>query len=608
MKHYIQRACQIIAREGASTLFQRIIIRIKALWGISFYGNFDQGYQRWLKQFDRPLSQSEADQHYQGLTFKPLFSIIIPVYNVDPRWLQAAIESVRNQSYPHWQLCIADDASTNTDTVDFLKSLANTDPRIVIRINRKNAGISATSNAALELAQGHFVGLLDHDDLLAKDALLHNATEINSDKTIDLLYSDEDKIAITGKRHTPFFKPDFSPELFHSQNYIGHFVVARKSLVDQAGGFRSKYDGAQDYDLLLRLVPIARSIKHIPKILYHWREIPGSTAAVFSSKSYADEAGRLALEDYFSKQPNSPRISNGDFPGTYSIRHTIREQPKVSIILPFKDQPELLNRCLNSLFDQTTWQPLEVIAINNNSEQTETHELIKTWKAKNSAIQFSDYSQPFNYSKICNQGVNIATGEIVVLLNSDIEIMSDHWIESLLGFALQKDIGAVGAKLTYPDNTIQHAGIVVGIDNGAGHPYKHFPENHRGYFLRLGLTHNVSAVTGALLMVTKEKYQAVGGLDESDFAIAYNDVDFCLKLMSAGYRNVLNPDCQATHHESSTRGYDLGTEKLSRHEAEKQRLREKWSQLFESGDPYYNQNLTLTREDYSLNFEPGKNV
>ena len=582
-------------------------MRIKALFGISFQGNYDQGYQSWLEQQDPPLSGQQLTDTCESLHLHPVFSIIVPVYNVAPQWLQEAIESVKNQSYPHWQLCIVDDASTNQDISVFLESVRNSDDRIQIKFSDQNLGIAATSNAALTLATGKYIGLLDHDDLLARDALLFNAMEINLNPEVDLLYSDEDKISADGKRSSPFFKPDYSPQLLHSQNYIGHFVVARKSVVDEIGGFRPGYDGAQDYDLLLRLSRSTQAIKHIPKILYHWREIPGSTATAFGSKSYAHEAGRKALENSFSKSGIAADIDDGAFPGTYRTTYKIQGTPLVSIVLPFKDQPQLLDRCLESVFSQTHWKNLEVIAIDNNSEQAETRDIIAKWKPWGPAVRFLEYSRPFNYSAICNFGVAEASGEFIVLLNSDIEITSGDWIESLLSFAQLREVGAVGAKLFYPDQTIQHAGIVVGIGDGAGHPYKHFQPSQRGYFLRLGLAHNVSAVTGALLMVSKQKFEDVGGLDETDFGVAYNDVDFCLKLTKADHRTVLNPHCQAIHHESSTRGYDLGSQNQSRHDAEKNQLNKKWQVVFNAGDPYYNPNLTLAREDYSLNFvKPAK--
>ena len=602
MKHYLQRARDIIAREGPGVLVRRIGLRFRSALGMAAFGNFDQGYEQWLERFDLPQSAEQASAIYQQLVSTPLISIIMPVYNVDAQWLRGAIESVLDQSYGHWQLCIVDDASSNPDVAELLDTYRDSDPRIQIARNADNLGISESSNHALQFAEGDFVGLLDHDDLLARDALLFNAALISDDPEVDLVYSDEDKISVQGKRNTPFFKPDFCPELLLGQNYIGHFVVARKSLVDAVGGFRKGFDGAQDYDLLLRLCSKTARVQHIPRILYHWREIPGSTASAFDSKTYAGQAGRKALEQFVTDNRLGATVDNGASPGTYMTRFAVSGSPLVSIILPFRDQPALLDRCLASIFSQSSWQPLEVIALDNQSEQADTRAVVDRWLDSGKPFQVIPYDATFNYSRICNLGVEEAGGEYIVLLNSDIEITSDNWIETLLGHAQQPAAGAVGAKLLYPDHTLQHAGIVVGIDNGAGHAYKHFPADHRGYFLRLSLAHNVSALTGALLMVKKDRYIQVGGLDEEDFGVAYNDVDFCLKLIQAGYRNLLIPECVAIHHESSSRGYERSPEQQTRHDNEKRRLGDKWQAFFARGDPCYNPNLTLAREDYSLNF------
>jgi glycosyltransferase involved in cell wall biosynthesis len=468
MKHYLQRARDIITREGAGVLVRRIGLRFRSMLGMPVYGNFDQGYEQWLERFDMSQSAEQASAIYQRLVSTPLISVIMPVYNVDAQWLRGAIESVLDQSYSHWQLCIVDDASSNPDVGELLDNYRDSDPRICITRNPDNLGISETSNHALELAEGDFVGLLDHDDLLARDALLFNAALINDDPEVDLVYSDEDKIGVQGKRNTPFFKPDFCPELLLGQNYIGHFVVARKSLVEAVGGFRKGFDGAQDYDLLLRICSKTTRVRHISRILYHWREIPGSTASAFDSKAYAGEAGRRALEQFVTENQLDASVDNGTSPGTYMTRFAVSNSPLVSIVLPFRDQPELLDRCLTSIFRHSSWQPLEVIALDNQSEQADTRAVVGRWQDSGKPVRFIPYDATFNYSRICNLGVEEASGEYIVLLNSDIEITSDNWIETLLAHAQQPASGAVGAKLLYPDHTIQHAGIVVGIDNGAG--------------------------------------------------------------------------------------------------------------------------------------------
>ncbi len=601
MKHLIRRARDIFANEGLSVLCGRVGLRIKRNLGLRNFDSFDRGYDRWIKLFDPPLTQHEANTRLQGLSRLPTISILVPVYNVELVWLKQAVDSVKCQSYPHWQLCIVDDASSDKTLTNWIRSLPDCGERIVVELSTENKGIGKTSNQALAMATGEFIGLLDHDDLLAKDALLLVAEELQANPNTRVVYSDKDKISINGERHSPFFKPAFSPTLLQSQNYIGHFVVAERELIESVDGFRSDFDGAQDYDLLLRLTSEGNDILHIPKVLYHWRAIPGSTASSFSEKCYAADAGRKALQSSFDSQNLNVTVKSATRPGAYHSLTEITGEPKVSIILPFKDQPVVLEKCLSSVFEETRWQNLEIIAINNNSAEAQTTKLIERWQQKSNRVRFIEYIDVFNYSKICNFGANQTDGDYLVLLNSDIEITSSGWIETLLGFAQQDSIGAVGCRLWYPDGKIQHAGIVVGIDEGAGHPYKGFPKNSRGYFQRLQVDHNVSAVTGALMMVNREKYLAVGGLDETDFAVAYNDVDFCLKLLKAGYYNVLASQCTAMHHESSTRGSDQSGDQKLRHDQEKALLNQKWRELFENGDPFYNPNLTLAREDYSLN-------
>jgi GT2 family glycosyltransferase len=600
---YSRRALEIFRSEGIVVLGYRVWSGIKRIFGFNYPGNFDLGYDRWCETHCQPLSQDQADKTISEFTAKPVFSVIVPVYNVEHQWLVSAVESVRNQLYPHWQLCLVDDASTDPHIRTLLEKYVETDSRICARFNDTNQGIAATSNTALALAEGDFVALLDHDDELTEDALLQSAIVVEKYPAVELIYSDEDKISTTGKRSAPFFKPDYSEELLLSQNYIGHFVVVRRSLVEETGGFQRGYEGAQDYDLLLRICENTRHIKHIPRVLYHWREIPGSTAADYGSKSHAWEAGKRALQAHVGRAGINATVPCGKHPGTYRVSHALDTAPLVSIVIPFRDQPELLDKCLTSVFEHTRWPGLEVIAIDNNSVLDTTRALIEKWPEQDARVRFLEYPHPFNFSGICNFGAKHATGQFIVLLNNDVELTSSNWVESLLAYAQQPGVGAVGAKLLYPDQSIQHAGIVVGIDGGAGHPFKFFPSSHKGYIMRLDLVHNVSAVTAALLMVERNKYLQVGGFDEAELAVAYNDVDFCLKLVSAGYRNVFTPYCTAIHRESSSRGYDVGTDGQARHDLEKLALRKRWEHCFSIGDPFYNINLTRTREDYTLNHE-----
>ena len=608
-KQRVLRSFSILTTEGPIALINRLKTACKKALGLEYLGNFDSGYKQWRLKHDICLQDQAAETAIQSLKEKPLVSIIMPIYRVELKWLQAAVNSVYVQNYENWELCLVDDASEDPGIAAYLENLSRQDDRIKAGINQSNFGIAKTSNNALGMAHGEFIGFMDHDDLLRKDALLQNVLAINNQPDIDIIYSDEDKITINGEHSTPFFKPDYCPHLLLSHNYIGHFVVIRKSLVDEIGGFKKGLDGAQDYDLLLRAVAKTSRIKHIPKILYHWRKIPGSTASCFDSKSYAWEAGRRALQDCLCEKQQGYGIENGRHAGTYKLTFDFEAylKPSIGVIIPFKDQSQLLDKCLTRVFENSDWQELEVLAINNNSINPETDDVIEKWQIKESRFKCIHYDQPFNFSAICNFGVANTSAEYVVLLNNDIEILTTDWIEPLLTYAQQPNVGAVGAKLLYPNNTVQHAGIVMGIEGGAGHAFKHFPASHKGYFMRLDIAHNVSAVTAALLMVSRKKYLKVGGFGEEDFAIAYNDVDFCLKLQEHGCHNVLNPYCLAIHHESSSRGVDMAGEKQIRHDKEKQALAKKWKMVLQNGDPCYNPNLTSRREDYSMEYKYRQN-
>ena len=572
--------------------------RGKRLFGHYYPGFYDFDYARWRRQ--RAVS-TNADIN----AFTPRISIIVPVYNVDEKWLLETLQSVFKQSYQNWQLCLINDGSALPHVREILDRYPANDKRVVVRHNEKNLGISHSSNIGLEMADGEFIALLDHDDLLAVDALREIVAAINAHPQADFFYSDEDKVDSHGQFSTPFFKPGFSPELLTCQNYIGHLVVIRHSLISRLGGFREKFDGAQDYDLVLRATAAARQVIHIPKVLYHWRQIAGSTALIYGEKEYAWHAGQLALEDFHRARESAVTVQKGKVPGTYRTRYVITENPAVSVIVPFRDRPDLLDQCLTSVVGQTGWKNLEIIGIDNRSKDPATSALKTKWQAEDSRVQFFDYDHDFNYSAICNFGAGKAGGDYIVLLNNDVEITTEHWVESLLQYARNEAIGAVGAVLHYPDKRIQHAGIVVGIGGSAGHPFKTFPDDSIGYFARLTLTSNVSAVTGALLMVSKSKYLQVGGLDETSFAVALNDVDFCLKLSAAGYRNIVTASCCGIHDESASRGTEYSGTRLQRYEKEVRRFRDKWTSLFEQGDPYYNSNLTLESEDYTLRWPAG---
>ena len=598
---YFRRAWHIWQTQGWTALRDRIHVHSARLLGRDSAGIYDSGYDnirqhyRWNEERLRWAATEMAT-----LTIQPTFSILIPVYKVDVTLLDQMVQSVCDQIYPGWQLCLVDDASDSPEIEAAMNRWASTDGRIHVHFSEQNLGIAGATSIALSMAKGEFVVMMDHDDLVDPGALLLNTMEINNNPQLDLIYSDEDKLRADGKRHSPYFKPDFSPELLESQNYIGHLVAARRSLVEQVGGFRGGFDGAQDYDLLLRLTERTNQIAHIPQVLYSWREIPGSTAMGHQEKDYAWDAGVAALRSRCERLGITADVQRGALPGTYSMLRAIAGNPMVSIVIPFRDQADLLDNCLTSLLENSLWPDLEIIGVNNGSKDTKTHKRIQYWQQQDSRVRFIQHDQPFNFSELCNVGVAAAKGHYVVLMNNDIEITQTDWIEKMLSYAQRREIGAVGCKLVYRDSRIQHAGLVIGIGQSAGHVFKRFAGSLNGYFCRLKIVSNVSAVTAAMMMVDKNKYEEVGGLDETAFSIAYNDVDFCLKLNKSGYRNVQNNEVQAIHHESASRGKDNSGEKQKRHDREAQILRQRWGSVFQQGDPFYNSNLTLDHEDYSL--------
>ena len=546
----------------------------------------------------KPQYTNETNAEIANLLYNPKISIIMPVFNVDPNWLQLAIKSVENQWYKKWELCIADDNSSNTPTLEFLNSIRS--PKIKVNCLPKNQGISAASNEALSMATGDYIALMDHDDELTPDALFEVVKAIN-EAGAEFIYSDEDKLELDGLFSDPHLKPDYSPDMFLSQNYLSHLGVIKKSLVDRVGGFTVGLEGAQDYDLYLKVLEHTDKVAHISKVLYHWRKLPGSTASVFSDKSYAQDAGSMALTRAMQRRQLDAKVLGGKYPGTYRIEYAINHQPLVSIIIPFKDKPDLLKMCIESILEKSSYSKFEIIGISNNSVEQETFVEIQRLTALDNRISFFEHNVPFNFSEINNYAVrNHATGEHLLLLNNDIEILNEAWIESLLEFSQREDVGAVGAKLYYPDGNLQHAGIIMGIGGIAGHSHKYLEGSHHGYFSRPNIVQNLSAVTGACLMVKRQIYDEVDGLDEDNLKIAFNDVDFCLRIREKGYLNVFTPYCEAIHHESISRGHEITLEQLERFNREVDYMAMRHGKLLERGDPYYNHALTLEHEDFSL--------
>ena len=536
-----------------------------------------------------PHAVAEMKAAVETFKYTPLISILTPVYNSDEPWLRKAIESVLAQAYTKYELCLVNDGSTKPHVKTIIDGYAAADPRVRLKHLEKNEGIVGASNNALRLATGEFVGLLDHDDELSPDALFEIVKRLNEDPTLDLLYSDEDKLEIDGQRVDPFFKPDWSPDLLLSMNYITHFSVFRRSLLQELGGFRRGFEGSQDYDLLLRFTERTSKIAHIPRILYHWRKIPGSAAASITAKTFAYEAGRKALEDALRRRGYQGRVVR-TLPGLYAIHYRLKETPKlVSIIVSTEDQRTLLHQCLRSIEEKTNYPRYEIIIIDNGSVESETLHYLESIDSKWKIYQ---YSGPFNLSAINNFGAAQAKGEYLIFLHSDIQVIRADWLTAMLQQTQRPTVGAVGAKLLYPNGRIQHAGVVLGVGGVANHAFKGLPGHNLGYFGLAAVVRNCSAVTAACMLVPRCVFDEVKGFDER-FRVAFNDVDLCLRIQHKGYRIIYTPFAMLYHHESASRG--------SLHPPEDEELFWKlWGDLIRRGDPYYNPNLTLTREDWSL--------
>lgn len=527
----------------------------------------------------------------------PLISLIMPVYNVDPHWLDIAIGSIKSQFYENWELCVVDDASTNKETISYLKNICH--PRIKTRFLDTNRNISDATNEAIRFANGEYLAFMDNDDELTRDALFECVKAIN-DTDAELIYSDEDFIDLDGEYVDPHFKPDYSPDNLLAHNYITHFVVVRKKLVEDVGLLNRRYDGAQDHELLLRLTEKTKRIYHVSKVLYHWRRIETSTSFNSDAKPRALISARTALQDTLKRRGIEAEVLDEKSPFFFRVKRKIIGTPLVSIIIPFRDKPGLMDTCVNSILDHSTWENFEIIAVSNNSRSSETYGLIHQLEEKSSDFRCVEFNEEFNFSRIVNFGVSQAKGEYLIILNNDIEVITWDWIEAMLEHAQREEVGAVGAKLLYPNNTIQHAGIVIGLGGYAGHAHKLLPIKFSGYFNLLNTVHNVSAVTGACFMISRDKYNSVNGFDEVDFKIAYNDVDFCLRLREQGLLNIFTPYAELYHYESISRGYEDTEEKQQRFSGEKTRLRERHADILQRGDPYYNPNLTHDDENYSL--------
>ena len=561
----------------------------------------DPHYQQWLMQnYPHPSELSEIARSCQALRYQPLISIIVPVYNPDAEFLRQAIESVLGQAYPYWKLCLADDCSTKPYVWEILEEYAKKDSRIEIMRRKTNGHISHASNSALELAKGEYIALLDHDDLLAPHALAEVVKLLNRHPEADFIYSDEDKVNAQNIHSDPYFKPDWCPDTFLSRMYTCHLGVYRRSLVKEVGNFRPGFEGSQDYDLVLRVTEKTDRIFHIPNVLYHWRIHSQSTAAFADAKTYAFDAGQKAIAEAIARRGEPGRvISKPQFPGVYTIRYEIKEHKLVSIIIPTRDLADTLNTCLKSIFSKTTYPNYEVIVIDNGSQETKTAECLVYWQHEQpDRLRCYRYDIPFNYSRINNYAVSKAKGDYFLFLNNDTEVISSDWLEAMVEQVQRKSIGAVGGLLLYPDDTIQHAGVVLGLFDVAGHGHRNFAADQPGYISQIISTNNYSAVTAACLMCRKEAFVEVGGFEEK-LQVAFNDVDFCLKLVSHGYRNIYLPHVVLYHYEYKSRGSEDSPKKQARFAQEIAYMKETWHEFCDR-DPCYNPHLTKDYEDYRL--------
>jgi glycosyltransferase involved in cell wall biosynthesis len=563
-------------------------------------------YKEWVRLYDTLNDKDivKIKARIKQLERSPLISIVMPVYNPPLAMLEEAIKSVQGQLYPNWELCIADDASRNKGVHKLLKGYAAKDARIKVVFRKKNGHISAASNSALTLVKGEYIALLDNDDLLPEHALYWLAEAIISNPEAGLIYSDEDKIDQAGQHYDPYFKPDWNPDLFLSHNMICHLGAYSTELVRKLGGFREGLEGAQDYDLALRcseqLTP--QQIIHIPRVLYHWRSHPGSTAQAGSEKNYALLAGKKALNDHFSRIKVSAKAQLLDF-GMYRACYEIPiKPPLVSLIIPTRNGLALITQCIDSIFAKTTYKNYEIIIVDNNSCDPQTLAYFESL-AENKHIKIIRDEGPFNFSALNNNAVKQARGEYIGLINNDIEVISPDWLTEMVSLAMQPGVGSVGARLWYPNDTLQHGGVVIGVGGVAGHSHKHLRKDAPGYFSRAQLIQTMSAVTAACLIIKKSIYQEVEGLDEENLTIAFNDIDFCLRVRDAGYRNIWTPYAELYHHESATRGFDDTPEKKLHFSKEVRYMKKRWGNALMS-DPAYSPNLTLDREDFSYAWPP----
>ena len=545
-----------------------------------YYNPFNRNdYNKWLKK-NYKLTE------YEKQKYEPLISILIPVYNIGRDFLSECLDSILNQNYKNFEVCLVDDCSTLEETKETLEEYKKKDKRIRVKYRKENGHISNTTNDALHMAKGEFVALVDDDDLLTEDALFENILALNKDKTLDFIYSDEDKLSTDGVLCDPNFKPDYSPDTLLSHNYICHFSVLRKKIVEEVGGFTVGLEGAQDHDLFLKVVEKTNKIHHIRKVLYHWRMVEGSTSMTIDNKSYAVSKAKQAIDSALKRRKIKGYAVQDEYTQYHRVVYEYDKEPLISIIIPTRDYKDITKKCVDSIYEKTTYKNFEIIVANNDSKEKETLDFFKEYENKYKNFKVVDCIMDFNYSKINNIAVSKSKGEYIVLLNNDTEIISPDWLNIMVGYAMQKHIGTVGIKLLYPDMTVQHAGVILGLGGVASHAYIGASRDEIGMYARLRVPFNYAANTAACLMVSRKKFDEVNGLEET-LMVAYNDIDFNLKLLEKGYYNVTLPQLEALHYESKSRGLDTTSAKYQRFIKESDYMWKKWGKLL-NDDPYYN--------------------
>ena len=616
-KYMIKKGIACLKEYGFRELYIRAVEKLRSQ---------KISYDKWYKKHAMTAEQENAQRKdVKSWRDMPLVSICVPLYNTPEAYLCEMIDSVVNQTYPNWQLCLAD-GSPDEKLYEVIKRRYGEEKRISYRHLEENLGIAENTNKAFEMAEGEWISLLDHDDILPPEALYETLVAANvaegkaslvkrkkTDGIIEAVYSDEDKISEDLTEHfDPHFKPDFNIDLLRTNNYITHLFTVRREIVEKVGGFISKYNGAQDFDFIFRCTDAAKGVAHVPRILYHWRTSAGSTAENPASKMYAYEAGKLAIEDHLKAKGLEGEVSMTRNLGFYRVKYKVKNEELISIIIPNKDQSDMLEKCIASVV-QSTYANYEVIVVENNSTEAKTfsyYEKLTGCKytadspmegrlSNGNRICVVTWKEFFNYSAINNYGAEFAKGTYLLLLNNDIEIRTVDWLEEMLGHCQREDVAAVGCKLLYPDGTIQHAGVGIGLGGIANSMFVGMDSKFHGYMHRANLQLDYSAVTAACMMVKKSVFDEVGGLEE-ELTVAYNDIDLCLKMGKAGYRIVYTPYAVATHYESKSRGYENTPEKQARLQKESDYMLKKWADIFEYGDPYYNPNFSKKRMDYTI--------